>query len=135
MPPSPQVGARTCDLKEWDATVTQDEIFSLDDLDEFINTDFTSIFRDIVHQEQHTYPRLLQQYPVAKKREQGADSASEPLLKRRRLEPRSLYGFIPKVILLFNYLSYALFGQLKFFLNLNAASCIPIAFFSFVMSS
>jgi hypothetical protein len=104
--PPPEVGTGICDLKEWDSVVTQDEIFSLNDLDEFVNTDFNSIFRDI---ERKSEPQL-QPTSVAEKRERTADSVSESQSKRRKLETGALYGFIPKVcdILLFKMLSLSM---------------------------
>lgn len=87
MPPSPNVGATgLCDLKEWGSVVTPDEIFSLDDLDEFVNTNLNSIF---VHHEQPE--------SVTRKRKGSADSVSESQSKRRKLETGALYDLIHKV--------------------------------------
>lgn len=85
-PPS-KVGARIDDLKEWDSVVTQDEIFSLDDLDDFVSTDFTSIF------ERKSDPPSS----FIEKRDRTVDLVTEPHSKRRKLETGPLYGFIPKV--------------------------------------
>lgn len=90
MPPSRppfKAGARISDLKEWDSVVTQDEIFSLDDLDEFVSTDFSSIF------ERKSDPPSS----LIEKRERTVYLVSEPHSKRRKLETGPLYGFIPKV--------------------------------------
>ena len=106
-PPS-EVGTRICDLKEWDSVVTEDEIFNLNDLDEFVNTDFGSIFHNI---ERKSEPQLLVPASVAEKRERSADSVFESQQsKRRKLETGALYGFIPKVcdILLFKKLSLSM---------------------------
>ena len=91
--PPPEVETRICDLKEWDSVVTQDEIFSLDDLDEFVNTDFSSIFYNIERKSE----LQLRPTSVAEKRERTADLISESQSKRRKLETGALYGFIPKV--------------------------------------
>ncbi|KAF8804351.1 hypothetical protein BYT27DRAFT_7259330 [Phlegmacium glaucopus] len=94
-PTRPPHEAGLCDLKEWGSVVTQDEVFSLDDLDEFVNTDLGSIFRNNAHQEQKLEPQLLTN-PIIEKRERSPDSVSEPQAKRRKLEMGALYGFIPK---------------------------------------
>ena len=83
-------GTRICDLKEWDSVVIQDEIYSLNDLDEFVNTDFNSIFHNM---ERKSEPQLQ----PTEKRERTADSVSESQSKRRKLETGALYRFIPKV--------------------------------------
>ena len=96
--PPPEFGTRIGELKEWDSVVTQDEIFSLNDLDEFVNTDFSSIFHNI---ERKSEPQLLPA-SVAEKRERAEDSVSESQQpKRRKLETGALYGFIPKVCVIF----------------------------------
>jgi len=71
-------------------------MFSLNDLDEFVSTDLSSIFRNIVRQEQKLESHLLTN-SVTEKRERSADSMSEPQAKRRKFETGALYGFIPKV--------------------------------------
>lgn len=83
-------------IKEWDSVVTPDEIFSLDDLDEFVSTDFSPIFRNVVHQDKKSEPQLVQK-PLSEKRERSANSVLESQSKRRKLEIGVLYGFIPKV--------------------------------------
>ena len=93
MPPSiptSDVGARICDLKEWDSAATQDEIFSLKDLDEFVSTDLSSVF---FYQQQKSEPRSIAEL----KRERSADSVLESQSKRRKLETGALYRFIPMV--------------------------------------
>ena len=87
MPPSiptSEVGAGICDLNEWDSAVTQDEIFSLNDLDEFVSTDLSSIF---FHQQQNLEPRSVAEL----KRERSTDSVLESQSKRRKLETGALY--------------------------------------------
>jgi hypothetical protein len=90
----PEIGTRICDLKEWDSVVTEDEIYSLNDLDEFINTDFNSIFHNMKRKSE---PQL-QPTSATEKRERTADLVSaESQSKRRKLETGALYGFIPSV--------------------------------------
>ena len=88
--PTSKVGARICDLKEWDSAVTQDEIFSLNDLDEFVSTDLSSIF---FHQQQNLEPRSVDEL----KHKRSTDSVFESQSKQRKLETGALYRFFPMV--------------------------------------
>ncbi|KAF8153183.1 hypothetical protein B0H34DRAFT_800418 [Crassisporium funariophilum] len=80
------------ELKAWGAPAIGEEVYRLEELDEFVGTDLSSIFR----QEEDVVARPPTLVSLPQKRERPLEPAAELDLKRRKLHAGSLHRFVPR---------------------------------------